>query len=559
MEYPPPLLLRTALYPQEVLSSLLARLAHLNLLTTSQGVENLIRDHLKQAGYPQDHLARPRQAATYDLLSHLTRIPVPDLYQATGHAFAAYLTPPGMAVPTGQIADQAGFPLLLKRNVLRDHLHSERHLPFCPHCLRERGYVPLNWMLQLVTVCTQHTCLLVARCDQCSMPARIDDLIRGVCPRCERRYRDIPTVSVRADGLGIRAQSWLETWVGLSTVTASDHPLPDQLPRAVYSLVSGLRRCLLLTAPLDVLPDTEEVCWVAEDEYKQPLSSSANHLLTTTALWALLDWPHHFHHLLDAYTQARGKTKVNGPNDRLGVLYSTYMETERYWRHPSCAFIQSAFNAYLTDHSQVMIRMQNSHRYREGEALRDQFTLVGMGEAGRILGVNAKKVRRLVREGHLSVVQTAGGSVMLARQEVFALREQWQKGYQGTEAVVRLLGVPPITVRRLRQQGVLPAAHVSGSSWLYDGDAVRALRAELMARTRPLRRLTGETLTFAVTCYLVGRIAGKGALGVLALIRQGRLTPYHKTPKTMRCDELRFQRHEVQTLFAQWQEETQLN
>jgi excisionase family DNA binding protein len=548
-----PLLLRPSIYSEEILPSYLARVAVSNFLRTTTKLQSLVIHHLQQCGLSQDHWARPRFKETYVILSELTKTPIYTLYHATGHEFATRVTPPGVDVPTGHLLEDWPVPMLLSPGILRDHLYTERRMQFCPECLRENGYVSREWMPILLTACTKHNGLFVSECDRCQTQVKIVDLIRGICPVCERRYGDMPSVKLAPESLGLRSQHWLRYWLGLSECVHPDDPLPHYPTRAIYSLVSGLRRCLLLVQPSEVLYRHPELRWEKDSLLgSKSLTVADNHVLTTTAVWITLNWPENFHRFLDAYTDARQLSRIRGPSHRLGILYSTYLEGQRYWQHPACAFVQRAFDTYLIHNSTKMSRMQNSRRYQDTEGLRDQFKTVGIGEAARILGVNQKKVRRFAREGRLPIIRTESGKAMLARQDVMELLERWENGFQGAERVAGFLGIPPITIRRLRQMDILSAEKVWDTYWLYDGDSVRALRTEVVERTQRLQALPEPSVAFKTAVFSVGRVGGGGIPGLLFLIRQGHMTPYHTAPETMRFDAMRFHAKEAQTMFAEW-------
>jgi hypothetical protein len=451
--------IRTKLFPDEFLPSFLERLARRNFLNSGKKLRLLLWHHLKERGQPPDHWSRPRFADTYAILADLTRVSIDDLYRATGHFLVTSITPLYQEVTMGSLPSALMAPMILGKGLVRVNLHVESRLQFCPHCLRENGYISRDWLPLVITACPKHHCLLVKTCDRCEAYLHTRDLIRGRCPRCEKWVTDIQTIELPPHSLGLRSQEWLHYWLGQRADCDIDCPLPTMPIRAIYSLVSGLRRCLILTPTLSLLAQCGDLSWIEESPAVKGTSSNNlcpvnEHALTTLAVWATMNWPRNFYRLLDAYTEALQKEDRRGPSKRLGVLYTVYLEKTAYWKHPACGFIQAAFNQYIIDNSHQMSLIQNNRRYRHMEELRNQCATVGILEASRILQINEQKLRQLVRDGRFQIVEPHHYRVTLDRQAVIELSEKWNRSFIQNEQVAEFLGIPGYVVRQLQQMGI---------------------------------------------------------------------------------------------------------
>ena len=284
-----PLLRRTQLLPGESLPSLLVRLSQLNgydrpgILSELVGARTTGGGKRSHAGRLKDDMERPQTATTYLRLSALTLTTPVELYRATTHSFAPTILPPGEecavlslpaastwepktgyeieAFPYLQSVPQArtlkGPPVpaarlrLVSSGLVLAHCYGPHHAQFCPLCLRHAAYHRLVWMLQAVSACLEHKCLLCSQCPHCGTTTTIADVTYAVCGRCGAALEEAEAFPLAHDLFGLHTQLLLQGWL----VGASEYVTATGASDSVTS-ASGLGHG---TAPAsEPLPQVEE-------------------------------------------------------------------------------------------------------------------------------------------------------------------------------------------------------------------------------------------------------------------------------------------------------------
>jgi hypothetical protein len=123
-----------------------------------------------------DSITGPARAETYARLAELVKLDVDRLYAASAHSLAITLLPAGTEPDYISLRPGVGVGLL-PAAVLRRHVWPETDAQFCPYCLSEATYHRLAWLLQAVSVCLTHRCLLIKGC--CQMWPQAEDC--GCC------------------------------------------------------------------------------------------------------------------------------------------------------------------------------------------------------------------------------------------------------------------------------------------------------------------------------------------------------------------------------------------
>ena len=206
-----PFLCRSPLLPGESLASLMVRLSLLNAYPSPNMVISIGKERLSV----KDVLTQPRYDETYHVLTNLTQLAPETLYRATPHTFAERLILPGDEPPTVELTDGKFVPVLTP-SMLQHHIWSAQRASYCPHCLQERPYHRLIWMLCAINVCLSHRCLLVRECRACQALLRVTDIVKGQCSKCEFDLTTAATVDVSGGDFGLFAQSTLLGWFSMA-------------------------------------------------------------------------------------------------------------------------------------------------------------------------------------------------------------------------------------------------------------------------------------------------------------------------------------------------------
>ncbi len=129
----PALLRRTQLLPGKSLASVLERLTQLNYYPSARTLQQICRNCL-EAPANQDELRLPRWVETFLQLADLTHIAPEELFAASDHRFAPFLTSPQqppVEIPWTGLTSKA----ISTSNLAQGRLRSPSAVQYCPHCL----------------------------------------------------------------------------------------------------------------------------------------------------------------------------------------------------------------------------------------------------------------------------------------------------------------------------------------------------------------------------------------------------------------------------------------
>lgn len=543
---PLPLLCRTQLQPGESLLSLLTRLAGLN---SYGSIQMLTRWCL---GDSRDNMERPWQAATFDRIASLTKLPWQTLYDATPHRFAQVLTPPGtepewLDVPSGEAVP------LLPSTVAFEQLRSSLAGQFCPQCLAESAYHRVAWLPIAVSVCLQHDCLLLDHCPDCWQPVTVQDVATSCCSRCGFDLAQASSRSIQDDAWGQFSQQVIQAWLGITPLPGETLPysLPREPPAVIYHILDGLRQSLEGVRAewkyLYRLPDTPQYRVPAPDDtlpyretdslsllFDKTLTPAESYCLYATAFKAVVDWPRGFYEFLRAYSLRDVVHLDKRLSADLGDLYSGWLKKQGR----QVPLVQDAFHQYLVDNYALFPSVSESNRRSSTSCLADGPSYITATEAARLLGLSPKTIDHLVEAGLLfqyafpECCELPGYFQevrynFVRRAEVMELHDRWISGVSLGEAA-QWLGVTESVILSLMKAGFLFAesgAEVDGSAnWVFSKQAVTECYYEV---TRSVRRYTPDTKVVSLV-KAVQILSGLGLdeAKVLEHVARGKLTCY---------------------------------
>lgn len=393
-----PLINRTQILQDESLLSLLIRLTTLNFYELPVVLRGIVLEDPNTLSYFRDDLEFPLKSTTYEKLTSLTQLDIDSLYKTTLHRFAAILTPPPYTIayfrlPTGITAPY--FP----KGYFYNQLHLQRAVQFCPKCLREEAYYRLRWAPVAISVCLQHECLLVDRCQVCNQAVSLQSVMRVRCDRCQADLTRVRTVSIGGDELGLLAQKIIQSWL-MEQVTPefAISPLPSEPIVVLYSFLKDLQYCIARLGygsfihKLNEEPPSDITQHRLDEHIPTPYESFRFY---TTACKALLSWPEGFHEFLFTYRNTtvieyaspenrRGTNKKNGLIrgpllSNLGDLYTRCIRRE--WMYPEFKFVQEAFNAHIADNYWLSLQGHYATFCKKHPELADRCGWVSIADA----------------------------------------------------------------------------------------------------------------------------------------------------------------------------------
>ena len=346
-----PLLCRSSLLPGESLLSYLSRLAAANCYNPASILTRLCNKHLFSLGL-RDNLERPEHPETFDMLATLTGLPPRELANASAHRFAQSPILTEVAGPIIHLSDGYPFQLVSTFTRLRRFLRAE-WAQFCPDCLEEATYHRLAWMLQDVSGCLKHQCLLVDHCQNCHSRVHIQDLVRCQCSQCGANLAGMATDGMQMEPLGLFAQRTIQVWWGLDAPAAAEATwtLPKQPVISLHRL-------------FDRLMDSIEAIWSHTNRFVQTVSD--RHMVQSLALKALADWPQGFCDFLrECLEHEVRRYSYQYACDCSAPIYLTRGSSFAFWvcgfqQLSGLSFVQEAVDRFLAEND---VQVYSGYRY----------------------------------------------------------------------------------------------------------------------------------------------------------------------------------------------------
>src|SRR6266566_2995502 len=408
-----PLISRTSIFQDESLLSLLIRLTTLNFYELPGVLRGIVLEDPNTLSYFRDDLEFPLKSTTYEKLTSLTQLDVVSLYKTSLHRFAAILTPPPYTIayfrlPTGITAPY--FP----KGYFYNQLHLQKAVQFCPKCLKEEAYYRLRWAPVAISVCLQHKCLLVDRCQVCNQAVSLQNVMKARCEQCQADLTRVRTVSIGDDELGLLAQKIIQSWL-MEQVTPefAMSQLPSEPIVVLYSFLKDLQYCIARLGYGSFIHKLNEklLSSVAQQRLDEHIPTPyESYRFYTTACKSLLCWPEGFHEFLFNYRNnlvvkyassedGRGTNKktglIKGPLlSNLGDLYARCIRRE--WNYPEFKFVQEAFNSHIADNYWLDISGCYAKLCKKHPELADRCSWVSIADAADFLEISPDAVKLLM-------------------------------------------------------------------------------------------------------------------------------------------------------------------
>jgi len=527
-----PLLKRDSPQPGESLPSFLERLRVLNGYAVQQTIYDMCRDTVpfKAAGDIPD---APIHSETYDVLSRLSQLPPSRLYETTIHRFETCLHIPDKVQQSIRLSSGEQVNVM-KQAARLHHIRSSSQMAFCRLCLKAHAYHRTLWQPHMITVCLEHRCLLEDCCVHCHALQNIVSIVADKCAECERPLSEAAVIDVSKDVLSIGTSDVFTGWLGERASDTSQYGFPDCPPNVSYRFIDGLRRCLI--DRIDVIDEAYlnvPTGWAYTlRSLKGTPTIAENHILYSTALKALRDWPNGFHAFLTVYDERKGDLHDTTLNEGFGLLYSVWLHQK--WAADSFHFVREAFDAHLTSGRVFVPSAVKSNRHRK--ALLEDWEYLTVKDAMQKLGIGQDTLETLFTTGVLHEAFPRDHRPfryrLVRRQEVEALKTTWGDGLTLTEASVAL-GLSETSVADLARDGhldVLRTPQEGSAGWLLSRVSVETYGHEILTYARPLPSGTEDVswIDLKRASQIVGPVGGN-ALTILERVASGKLPAYVST------------------------------
>lgn len=455
-QIPQSLLRRTQFLPGESLASLLERLSQLNYLPYPRTLSRICCKQL-QAPAGLDNLARPKWVETFLRLADLTHIFPEDLYAASDHRFAPFLTPPGQSpVELPWIGSTS--KVMLTPGLAHGRLRSALSAQYCPRCLEDAAYHRLSWIPTAAAICLQHRCLLVNQCPQCQKRIAIQEIVRQRCRVCQADLSTAETFSVEGDELGLLSQQMIQSWLGLVADPPDQFDFPSDYPAVLYRFLENLLRRLLvcwkdwpnLSAPLDGLNGYI----TASGQHLTALTSGEIFHLCKAAFTGVMNWPDGLFQFLDAYCGYPFAQNSTVYVKRLEPVRQGWFQAE--WQNPDFEFMQQGFVNYTVARN-VPLPVRLVEQFKEVLWFVDATGLWSEEQAAQSLDIPVPGLRQFLPYGALEPClwpRSRTSMPIFERDKILSLAQKWDLGWSVSEAR-SWLGLDVSVVTELVKRNVL--------------------------------------------------------------------------------------------------------
>lgn len=293
-----PLLVRPLLLPEETLHSYMHRIAQANHLSIGHLLA-LIKSHLDEV----DTHYMPTKPKTYVVLSKFFGLETYKIYWGTEHSFRALINNPNDVVEEVTLESGFSFPKMRQRaNIAR----KQHYAQFCPYCLQASPYQRRPWLLQRVTACIDHRCLLIDECPNCSARLSVTDIMNVKCQKCDYPISETEPIDISKDRKGLSYQMLLYFWI--NSGPHIDLPLLKESKQTLYAMVLSIIDKITSTGyAFDNIHQIPGRSKPLMEERSVTQSVEFNYAAWTSAVDTLTNWPTKFHKFVDLCVEQRGR------------------------------------------------------------------------------------------------------------------------------------------------------------------------------------------------------------------------------------------------------------
>ncbi len=570
-----PLLARLSILPEESLFSFLVRSSQANSYVSPSILWDLVLGKLdprKHHKYVKDRLDLPFKAETYSRIAALTMIDPFTLYRSTYHRFALVITSPPRSVNYLELPDKTLVPCLSNGQEQSQIRPLSISSQFCPKCLQETPYYPLNWMPVALSACLKHECLLVDQCPNCYKKVSQYAVIMAKCDKCKSDLTRAEVISIANDEVGLRTQRILQSWF-MEYITPEHEisNLPLQSPAVLYKIIEGIQNSIQMRKhqswsyfhSLSSYPDGRTLtCRKGE----LVLTPYENYCIYATSCKVIMNWPESFFDFLRKYTNETEPESQNihyeginkeeilkgRPQDHLGVLYSRWIKQQ--WAYPEFKFLQEALDCYIAKNYWLDDSSMHTYFYKRRPDLLEYAKYVSIESAANILHTSDGVIKLLLRNKILTQI-TDDENELIDKQEVLRYSKAWDSLVSSEKAGL-LMGVPNRVIEELSSFGIINKEKILrrnyGMHYKLSEVMIFLEKFSRYVKSYSSQELTkkGPWVDFAKADNIFTYKESLQAITILLQIMEGNLTAYHPSESNFRLKSLLFDPHEFQECIA---------
>lgn len=324
--------------------------------------------------------------------------------------------------------------------ILCKRVYLKNRVKYCPTCIQKVNHHQIKWAFNPVTICLEHHCWLIEKCQCCNEFISMASLMRGECEKCRFQYRQADRIQLKQDSMLYRSQAEIQEMLFSGVV---NNPL--LLSFSVHDYLYLLCHSFHLLNGLSGLVDDAMI--TAFSNKKGGYQNNEN-LATAfcNAVWMYHDFPFNFHTVLHFFNKKSFKVK-----------YEQKKQFEKLLENDTYKVIKDAYDKYwLTELAQGTINKAFSI-FKRNPALLRQCDFLHKEDVKKVSAIAYKYLEQLESEHRLQVRNIKRGSTKRVLVERASLENviNSQKKFMAKSHVANVIGIQKDSIGKLVNSGFL--------------------------------------------------------------------------------------------------------
>ncbi|ESU34112.1 hypothetical protein G3A_02755 [Bacillus sp. 17376] len=393
----------------------------------------------------------------------------------------------------------------------------------CPKCINEFGQNHKLWDIRFLLICPIHKNLLMSHCPSCkkAIPQYRRNFYKCACSSDIRTFYSKPVTNIESLTLPNIIYSKFSN--NLENVNSKN---PLYLLELKYILLVYIFFIKLFYRDKTKVGSTA-IPYNPEDQELSGLLISISSIFN--------DWPNSFYDFIYDY---QDKPKSKPKYDRGSLINNFgyfYIDLYKKYNHPSLNFLREEFENYIHNNWDKTIISHGKYINKDPMGARYLSTT----QVAKMLNIQHKHVRNLIRNGHLKAIKTRERNdyLLILRDSVEEYISN-QKLFSNREQVKQILNVGYQSITELERRGLLilkRGPNIDGHfEYLYDKEKIHQLLSKIESRyyqykRRSLDNISSYEKSDVVKCTKY--VIGINIADILSLIIEGRILPVGKIDK----------------------------
>ncbi|MBW7474321.1 TniQ family protein [Paenibacillus oenotherae] len=325
-----------------------------------------------------------------------------------------------------------------------DAYYLKNRVKFCPDCYRESAFHRTFWGLIPITTCLQHNSLLLDTCSNCDTPIKLEELMIGVCKKCQNKFKKFEAIHVEVNSIIYEQQVAIQ-----NSLHTNSKMLSIAKGFSAYQFLLLAKHSFHLLEQLPSFLDENRKNKIFQNHsggYKSNHSAAESYALV---FWSYQDFPHRFNKMLSKFVEKPRRT-----------LYMQKKVFESLFNNEGFEVIKQEYELFWAMELEKGTVRRNLSVFKKNTDLLEQKGHYRKEETKQLTGMSYPKLESLHEAGTISIISRKNGGTMqhfIDKASVTYLLEEKQN-YINKREVAQILGVQRASVSQLLKEGLLKEA-----------------------------------------------------------------------------------------------------